>query len=146
MREITELKMWLTEHLKEAEPLDSESTMADPQHVAVTATKKLALLGYGEGPLSTRAYQVADAKQCAAVLADCLRLLPKDEQPEPESDLLTVEQAAARLGNVSPRTVSREIEDGNLRCVRVRGSVRVPVDAITDYIECQQQQGKSLFR
>ena len=43
--------------------------------------------------------------------------------------LLTIDQLAATLG-VSPRTVSREISDGALTAVRVRGAVRIdPADA-----------------
>ena len=142
------MKDWLIENLILAEPVDrpSELSHAECKQIAKEAAKPIAKMELG-GDLLERSYSVETPQQLAVLLADCLQALPKPvEQPEPESDLLTVEQAAAKLGKVSPRTVQREIDDGKLRCIRVRGKVLVPIAAITDYIECQQQQGKSLFR
>ncbi len=127
-----DLEIWLKEHLKLAEPLDCESTLADPQHVAVTATKKLALLKAGSGALSNRAYRVGDdANQCAAILAECLRLLPS-EQPESQSkkssktspdDWLDAKDVA-KIINKSVNTVRDWCRDGYLRASNISQSAK----------------------
>ena len=49
--------------------------------------------------------------------------------------LITLPQAAAQIGAVSVSTLRREIRDGNLPCVKLRGLIRLrPVD-VTDYID-----------
>ena len=100
---MNQLHKYLTEQLKIAEPLDSPSTMADPNHVAITATKKLGLLGLGTGELFTRAAAVSTPVECAAVLIDCLAALPSESEgappcPVPTDGFLNLEQAAAYLG------------------------------------------------
>jgi excisionase family DNA binding protein len=140
-----QLRTYLIENLKLAEPLDSESTLPDPQHVATVAAKKLALLGYGGGALMNRAYKVESAQECATILAECLRLLPDDEPDLGNGELLTVEQAAARM-SISPRTIYRLVDAGELAHVRMGRAIRISPDSITEYQQCNRQQGESLFR
>jgi excisionase family DNA binding protein len=116
-----QLKAWLSEQLKLAEPLESPSEMADPQAVAIIASKKLGLLGYGSGELLTRAGMVQTPFDCAAVLVDCLARLPESTAPssnservladQPSPEFLTVKQAAKKF-NLGERTVYRMVEDG----------------------------------
>lgn len=47
--------------------------------------------------------------------------------------VLTVAEVADRL-RVSKMTVYRLLHDGDLRCVRIRGSYRVPESALRDYL------------
>lgn len=44
----------------------------------------------------------------------------------------------AEYFGVSVRTVQREIEDGNLRAVIVRGTPRIPLAELKRYVLCQQ--------
>lgn len=50
---------------------------------------------------------------------------------------MTLADVASRLG-VSVRTVEREIRDGRLRAIRVRGAVRILESDVTAYIASQQ--------
>lgn len=56
--------------------------------------------------------------------------------------LLTIPQAAERL-SVSRRTVEREIADGRLRAIRVRGLLRVDPADLDAYIREQVHQCRS---
>lgn len=47
----------------------------------------------------------------------------------------------AELFGVSAQTFYREIADGNLRAVRIRGSLRVPLAELKAYLERNQFQG-----
>jgi hypothetical protein len=114
-----QLQTWLTEQLKLAEPLDRPSDLADPQGVATTAAKKIALLGHGGGQLLTRAYQVENSKQCAAVLAECLALLPNNGPGE----LLSPADVAAMMG-VSEDKVNGWCSDGFLKAANVNNGSR----------------------
>jgi len=81
-----ELAGWRTEHLARAEPLDRPPELANPQETAITATKKLALLGIGSGDFYRQALQVKSPQDCAAVLMDCLSALTENldtESPQP---------------------------------------------------------------
>ena len=44
----------------------------------------------------------------------------------------------AEIFGVSPRTIYREIEDGNLRAIRIRGSLRVPLSELEAYLKRNQ--------
>lgn len=145
MDAIENLRAELRDYLVEAKPLDRPSTMADPKGVAEYAAKRVGYLGFGNAQLLAQASYVENPQQAAKVLVDCLAALP---QPKPDlgsGELLTVEQAAARM-NISPRTVYRLADSGELAHVRIGRAIRISPDAITDYRECQQQQGESLFR
>lgn len=132
---LRQLRTKLTDWLKEAEPLDSESTLEDPQHVATTAAKKMALLGYGGGQLLTRAYQVKDARQCAAILAECLVLLPQDEKAVAASNgALSVPEVAAILG-VSKETVYKRAKEGDIPCTRIGTRVTFTHQQLAEYQE-----------
>ena len=77
-----ELATWLTGNLKQTEPLDRPSDLDDPRETAITATKKLALLGLGDGNLYRQALAVESPQDCAAVLMDCLPAISESSQPE----------------------------------------------------------------
>lgn len=134
-----QLKTWLTDRLKEAEPLDSESTMVGPQHVATTAAKKLALLGHGGGPLLSRAYQVEDGKQCAAILAECLALLPN----EGPGELLSPADVANMMG-VSEDKVNGWCGVGQLKAANVNDGNRprwvITRENLNDFLESRQRE------
>lgn len=49
--------------------------------------------------------------------------------------LLTGKKGAAEMLNVSVRTIDRMISEGILPSVRVRGSVRIPLDAVKKIAE-----------
>lgn len=55
----------------------------------------------------------------------------------PVKDTYTPREIAERLG-VDVRTIQREIEDGNLEALPVRGSTRVPREALERYFRRQQ--------
>lgn len=44
----------------------------------------------------------------------------------------------AEIFGVSVKTIYREIRDGNLRAVRIAGSLRVPLSELEGYLERQQ--------
>ena len=46
----------------------------------------------------------------------------------------TVKECAAAVG-VSPRTITREIQRGRLRMVRIGRTVRIPAQALTQFLE-----------
>lgn len=137
---MNQLHDWLTEQLKLAEPLDRPSTMDDPNHVAITATKKLGLLGYGSGELFARGGRVNTPAECAAVLIDCLAALPlQDDTPpapvaEPAGEHLTVKQAAD-LANISERQIYRLVEDNQIKHRRVGRTIRVARSDLERYME-----------
>lgn len=116
-----ELATWLTGNLKQAEPLDRPSDLDDPRETAITATKKLALLGLGDGNLYRQALAVESPQDCAAVLMDCLAALTDDKpehKPAPSNgtavpDFLSARQVAERLG-CSERSVWRMKSSGEL--------------------------------
>lgn len=122
---LPELRRELTVRLKEAEPLDRPSELADPRGVAVTAAKRLGLLGYGNGngELHQRAHAVDSAPACAAVLIDCLAALPPAEEAQASGSMSVVEVAEA-LG-VSKATIYRLVSEQALPHSRVRGRITV---------------------
>lgn len=127
---IRQLKRWLTNNLKEAEPLDSISTMEDPRHIALTAAKKLGLLGCGSGELLSRADKITTPIECAAILTDCLALLPSDI--EASTDALSVPDVAARLG-VSKETVYAMCTDGRMPCTRIGRRVIITPEHLASF-------------
>lgn len=109
-----QLQTWLIENLKRAEPIVCPSTIENPQSLAITATKKLAFLGLGNSALYRAADQVTTAKDCAAVLVDCLRALQPARVTQPvESAYLDIKQLAALYG-INERSVRRRVSDGTL--------------------------------
>jgi excisionase family DNA binding protein len=138
-----QLATWLTDHLKQAEPLDRPSDLDDPREVAITATKKLALLGLGDGNLYRQALAVESPQDCAAVLMDCLSAIGVEPEPEPESNgLLTVRQAARRL-RVSETVIRDACRNGTLRHSRFgsgRGTIRIALEALEAFQSDNQQR------
>lgn len=63
-------------------------------------------------------------------------LVPSDFRI-PVKDTYSPREIAERLG-VDVRTIQREIEDGNLEALPVRGSMRVPRAALERYFRRQQ--------
>nr|MCU0806578.1 helix-turn-helix domain-containing protein [Candidatus Contendobacter sp.] len=55
----------------------------------------------------------------------------------PETLLWSIPETAAQLGKVSPRTVRRLIERGELAVVRVGRCVRIPADAARNWVQNQ---------
>lgn len=134
-----QLQNWLSEQLKLAEPLDRPADLADPQHVATTAAKRLALLGHGGGQLLTRAYKVEDCRQCAAILAECLALLPDDGPGE----LLSPADVAAMMG-VSEDKVNGWCSAGFLKAANVNNGSRprwiITRDKLNEFLESRQSE------
>lgn len=141
---LNQLRNWLTEQLKLAEPLDSPSSMDDPNLVAVTATKKLGLLGFGNRELFYHATKVTTPQECAGVLIECISALPEETPDLGSGDLLTVNQAAARF-NIGRRTIYRLVERGELNSHRVGSAIRIRPSDLEAYLE-GQTQSESLFR
>lgn len=136
---LNQLKSWLTEQLKLAEPLDCPSTMDDPQLVAVTASKKLGLLGYGSGELLTRAGLVQTPFDCAAVLVDCLAALP-DELPS-NGELLTLTEAAEYLGYQAPG-LRKLVEQKRITYLQNgRGPIKFKQEWLDKFIEENSSSG-----
>ena len=134
---LRQLRTNLTAWLKEAEPLDrpSDFTPEECEAIATKAAKKLSLLGYGGGQLLTRAYQVEDARQCAAILAECLVLLPQDEKAVAASNgALSVPEVAAILG-VSKETVYKRAKEGDIPCTRIGTRVTFTHQQLAEYQE-----------
>lgn len=130
-----QLKNWLTARLKEAEPLDSESAMEKPRHVAVTATKKLGLLRCGDGALYHRATDVETAQDCAAILMDCLSLLPEDvELRTPSNGALSVPEVAEILG-VSKETVYKRCAEGTIAHQRIGNRITITPHQLAQFQE-----------
>jgi excisionase family DNA binding protein len=65
----------------------------------------------------------------------------------PDADMLTVEEAAGRL-KVSKRTLEREMAAGRFRRpVTIRGSSRVHIDDLTEYIaQLRKERDAALLR
>lgn len=142
-----QLKTWLTERFKEAEPLDRPSEMNDPQGVAIKATKKLGLLGLCSRDLFRQGSLVKTPQECAAVLSGCLAVLSETEsrrsgQPiNPE--LLTVRQAAERY-NIGERTLYRLVEGNELPHHRIGSAIRIKPADLLRYLENQAQPRATL--
>ena len=51
--------------------------------------------------------------------------------------LWNLEEVARQLGSISPRTVRRLIEKGELPSVRAGSRLLIPSSAVTQWIECQ---------
>jgi len=140
---LRQLRTWITDRLKEAEPLDSPSTMEDPQHVAVTATKKLGLMGHGSGKLLAKAGRVETPFECASVLIDCLASLPGDGPADPNT--LSPSDVARTL-SVSADTVLGWIRARELRAsdIAARDSNRprwiITRDALDAFLRNRQPE------
>jgi excisionase family DNA binding protein len=65
-------------------------------------------------------------------LIECLNAIP-----EPETGVYNKEEAAQRLG-VSPRTVGRLIDDGDLECKRIRGRITITEEQLQAYLAGQE--------
>lgn len=50
---------------------------------------------------------------------------------------LSVADVAARVG-LSKQSVYREVEDGRLRAVRIRGRLLVPADAVAEWLQANK--------
>ena len=59
----------------------------------------------------------------------------------PDDDLYDVTQAALYLGEISTRTVYREVGRGRLRMVKVGGSTRFRRTELDRYIRSQERTG-----
>jgi excisionase family DNA binding protein len=130
-----QLKSWLTQQLKIAEPLDSLSTMANPQAVATKAAKKLGLLGYGSGELLIRAGNVNSATECGAVIIDCLARLPEStSERTTTARALTVQDAADQLG-VSKETVYKLCAEGTLSHTRIGRRITITQEHLAEFRE-----------
>lgn len=140
---LRQLRCWLTEQLKEAEPLDRESDLQDPNHIALTAAKKLSLHGCGSGELLTRAWAVETPQECAAVLADCLAALPDDGPIDPNA--LCPSDVARMLG-VSQDTILGWIHDHELVASNIASRVSnrprwiIAKDALDTFLRNRQQE------
>lgn len=53
---------------------------------------------------------------------------------------------AAELTGLSKRTVTRQIQRGNLRAVRVSRRVVIPADALTEFLGCHNAKGATTER
>jgi len=137
-----ELKTWLTDRFKEAEPLDRPSEMINPQDVAIKATKKLGLLGLCSRELFSQGSQVETPQQCAAVLSGCLAALNQtDIRPQSlpiDPELLTVREAAQQY-NLGQRTLYRLVERGELPHHRIGTAIRIKPTDLLSYLEDQAQ-------
>ena len=142
-----QLRRWLTSQLKEAEPLDSPSTLQDPQHVAVTATKKLGLLGLCSRELFHQGSLVETPQQCAAVLSGCLAALNRTDSRQPalpiDPELLTVREAAQQY-NLGERTLYRLVERSELPHHRIGTAIRIKPTDLLRYLEDQAQPQAAL--
>jgi excisionase family DNA binding protein len=127
---LPQYRRWLTERLKEAEPLDSPSELESPCAVAVEATKRLGLLGLGRGDLHDRAQLVDSPQSCASILIDCLAALPQD--PNAPSPAMSVVEAAGVLG-VSKETVYRLCSDQQLAHSRIGARITITPQQLADY-------------
>ncbi len=128
-----QLKSWLTEQLKLAEPIDSPSEMDDPQLVAITATKKLGLLGCGSGELLARAGMVQTPFDCATVLVDCIARIPDSVSERTITDgALSVQAAAIQLG-VSKETVYKLCADGTLTHNRIGRRITITPEQLAEF-------------
>lgn len=65
-----------------------------------------------------------------------------DEVVEGSWDVPLKVADAARLLNVSPATLYREIQDGRLRAVRIRGTWRIRHSEIERYLESNDTQAR----
>ena len=54
-----------------------------------------------------------------------------------EPTALSVADVAARVG-LSKQSVYREVEDGRLRAVRIRGRLLVPADAVAEWLQANK--------
>lgn len=111
-----QLRRWLREQLILAEPLDSPSEVQEPRTIAITATKKLGLLGCGSLDLHQAAQAVTTPEELAGVLIACLAALPGDQPADPNT--LGVADVA-RMLSVSQETVlgwihNRELKASNI--------------------------------
>jgi len=130
-----QLKTWLTSNLKEAEPLDRESALTEPQHVAITATKKLGLLGYGNGELLAKAGRVETPFECASVLIDCLSALPGDNvTPATTKGAMSVVGVAEQLG-VSKETVYKLCAEGTIPHTKIGRRITVTPSQLEEYLQ-----------
>jgi excisionase family DNA binding protein len=57
----------------------------------------------------------------------------RSKKTPPPPQFLSVDEAAARLG-MSPKTIRRLIDSGELPAVRVGSSIRIPIGAFLHYI------------
>ena len=105
-----QLRIRLESNLKEAMPLDGPSTLNDPQSVADFAAKKTCLIADEPGELIDRAAQVRTARQCAALLADCLRYIPRAEPTASVSNGAMSPAQVAEILGVSRGTVYKLCE------------------------------------
>lgn len=128
-----QLKSWLTDQLKAAEPLDSVSELDNPKLVAVTATKKLGLLGFGNRELFYHATQVTTPQECAGVLMDCIARLPEESPQRATVDgAMSVQDAADQLG-VSKETVYKLCADGSLTHNRIGRRITITPQQLAEY-------------
>lgn len=136
-----QLKSWLTDQLKAAEPLDSPSELENPKLVAVTATKKLGLLGFGNRELFYHATTVTTPQECAGVLVDCLAALPEDEQ----TDTLSTKDVAKIL-SVSRETVLGWINSQQLKASNIASGNRprwiISREALDSFLKNRQPEPK----
>jgi len=130
---LRQLKTWLTSNLKEAEPLDYESDLQDPRHVAITATKKLGLLRYGNGELYHKATLVTNPQECASVLIDCLALIPDDNStPATSNGAMSVVVVAEQLG-VSKETVYKLCTEGTIQHTKIGRRITITPSQLEEY-------------
>ena len=59
--------------------------------------------------------------------------------PQETADLLDIQQAAHYLGDVSTRTVYREVRRGRLRLLKIRGSTRFRRSELDRYLRAAER-------
>ncbi|QDV77036.1 Helix-turn-helix domain protein [Planctomycetes bacterium K2D] len=121
-------RRWLTDRLKEAEPLDRPSEVQEPQAVATEAAKRLGLLGLGNH--LDRAYGVTTPQELASLLIDCLAALP--QAPDELQPAMSVVEVAGILG-VSKETVYRLCSEQRLAHSRTGARITITQQQLADF-------------
>jgi len=76
--------------------------------------------------------------ELAKLLAPRLQRLSGPELVEAPENLLSCAEAAG-IANVHPETIRRAARSGKLRCVRAGTAVRVPSDALTEWLRAPKR-------
>lgn len=140
-----ELRSWLTQKMKEAEPLDAPSQMEHPNRVALKAAKEVSLLGCCDLDFYNKADEVKTPQQCAAYLAACLNLLPEEYL---DANILDANDVASAL-RITFDEVMELIESGKLAAssFNAGGQQRCVVrrESLDQFLRKQEIEQKQLW-
>jgi excisionase family DNA binding protein len=136
----TEFKDWISERLAELEPTIGRP--ASQSEAAIVAEAKQYAYGLG---LHDLAYTLPDTERvktpltAANQLKRCLAALETETPAEPQTDWLTVQQAAA-ASNLSQRMIYNLCSRGELTHSRVGAAIRIKQTDLERYLTGQRDR------